>query len=73
MTAELVCRAQDGNAEAYTDLVRRFQDGVYATAYQAVYDPQAAQAPVLASGLSDSPVYDALCGNALRVYWRGAS
>ena len=33
MVAELVQRAQKGDAEAYTDLVRRFQDAVYATAY----------------------------------------
>ena len=43
MIAELVSRARRGDAEAYTDLVRRFQDAVYATAYQAVLDPEAAR------------------------------
>jgi RNA polymerase sigma-70 factor (ECF subfamily) len=43
MIAELVSRARDGDAEAYTELVRRFQDAVYATAYQAVLDPEAAR------------------------------
>jgi len=43
MIAELVSRARRGDAEAYTELVRRFQDAVYATAYQAVLDPEAAR------------------------------
>jgi len=33
MIAELVRRAQNGDADAYTELVRRFQDAVFATAY----------------------------------------
>ncbi|MBM3474895.1 MAG: sigma-70 family RNA polymerase sigma factor [Armatimonadetes bacterium] len=43
MVVELVSRARSGDAEAYTELVRRFQDAVYATAYQAVLDPEAAR------------------------------
>jgi len=43
MIADLVGRARDGDPEAYTELVRRFQDAVYATAYQAVLDPEAAR------------------------------
>jgi RNA polymerase sigma factor (sigma-70 family) len=41
--ADLVGRAQGGDAEAYTELVRRFQDAVYATAYQTVLDADVAR------------------------------
>jgi RNA polymerase sigma-70 factor, ECF subfamily len=43
MIAELVCRARDGDADAYTALVRRFQSAVYATAYHTVLDFDAAR------------------------------
>jgi RNA polymerase sigma-70 factor, ECF subfamily len=43
MVADLVRRARSGEAEAYTELVRRFQDAVFATAYQQVLDPDAAR------------------------------
>ncbi len=43
MVADLVRQARAGDAEAYTELVRRFQDAVYAAAYQAVLDPDAAR------------------------------
>ncbi|MEN6546005.1 MAG: sigma-70 family RNA polymerase sigma factor [Armatimonadia bacterium] len=43
MVADLVRQAQGGDAEAYTELVRRFQDAVYATAYQQVLDADAAR------------------------------
>ncbi len=43
MIAELVRRAQNGDAEAYTELVRRFQDAVFATAYHTVLDFEAAR------------------------------
>ena len=43
MIAKLVCRARDGDAEAYTALVRRFQDAVFATAYHTVLDFDAAR------------------------------
>jgi hypothetical protein len=38
MLVELVERAENGDAEAYTELVRKFQDAVFATAYQTVLD-----------------------------------
>ena len=38
MIAELVRQARDGDAEAYTELVCKFQDAVFATAYQMVLD-----------------------------------
>jgi RNA polymerase sigma-70 factor (ECF subfamily) len=41
--ADLVRQAQRGEAEAYTQLVRKFQDAVYATAYQLVLDAEAAR------------------------------
>lgn len=43
MVAELVRRAQQHDAEAFTELVRRFQDAVFATAYQQVLDFEAAR------------------------------
>ncbi len=43
MIASLVRRARAGDAEAYTELVRRLQDAVFATAYQTVYDYEAAR------------------------------
>ncbi len=43
MVAELVERTRNGDAEAYAELVRRFQDAVYATAYQAVLDADTAR------------------------------
>ena len=43
MIAELVRRARDGDDSAYTELVRRFEDAVYATAYQAVLDAETAR------------------------------
>jgi RNA polymerase sigma-70 factor, ECF subfamily len=43
MVADLVRQAQGGDAEAYTELVRRFQDAVYATAYQIVLDADTAR------------------------------
>lgn len=43
MIAALVRRARAGDAEAYTELVRRLQDAVFATAYQTVYDYEAAR------------------------------
>ncbi len=43
MVAKLVRRAQAGDAEAYTELVRRFQDAVFATAYEKVLDVEAAR------------------------------
>lgn len=50
MIAELVCRAKRGDAEAYTELVRRFQDAVYAAAYQAVLDQEVTCAPQMRPG-----------------------
>lgn len=43
MIAELVRQARGGDAEAYAALVRRFQDAVFATAYQTVLDFEAAR------------------------------
>ncbi|MCE5238735.1 sigma-70 family RNA polymerase sigma factor [bacterium] len=43
MIADLVRRAQRGEAEAYTQLVRQFQDAVYATTYQVVLDAETAR------------------------------
>lgn len=43
MVADLVRQAQSGDAEAYTELVRRFQDAVYAAAYQQVLDADSAR------------------------------
>ncbi len=43
MIVDLVERARAGDAEAYTDLVRRFQDAVFATAHQKVLDFEAAR------------------------------
>ena len=43
MVAELVGRVRQGDSDAYADLVRRFQDAVYATAYQAVLDADTAR------------------------------
>ena len=43
MIADLVRQAQRGEAEAYTQLVRRFQDAVYATTYQLVLDADTAR------------------------------
>ena len=43
MVASLVRQAQTGDAEAYAELVRRFQDAVYATAYQTVLDSDTAR------------------------------
>ncbi len=43
MIADLVRQAQGGDAEAFTELVCRFQDAVYATAYQTVLDFDAAR------------------------------
>lgn len=42
MITELVRRAQDGDPEAYTQLVRKFQAAIFATAYQTVLDFEAA-------------------------------
>lgn len=43
MVADLVRQAQGGDPEAYAELVRHFQDAVYATAYQKVMDVDTAR------------------------------
>ena len=43
MIAELVEQARDGEPEAYAALMRKFQDAVFATAYQIVLDYEAAR------------------------------
>jgi len=43
MVAEWVARAQAGDDEAYTALVRRFQDAVFGAAFQKVLDFEAAR------------------------------
>lgn len=43
MITELVRQAQSGDAAAYTELVGKFQDAVFATAYQQVLDFEAAR------------------------------